>query len=631
MAKSIPGQRIRSDGRRARCRRVCSIQSAGTGPASKRGPIVRSIVLSLCVGVAAATSTAAQVSEAAAEDATENPRPVADRESFEALLQQAEELSISEPWPRSQALLDRLRRSLEAADDAQYARFALMEIRNLALDGRIDSALDRLDQLLALNLPPEWRLRALSLGANIAQIARRYRETFSYLNQALELLHNGMAEGSHVYSLAATMFASVGERDRAIEYGRLGFELARQRGDRDACAAQLRLGLVYRELGELDTAYDQYQQASDSCRASGDPILLHAMQFRLAEAMVSAGSVQRAGNLFEQAIEGMQRVGYEFGLAEARLFYARFEARMERPERVEILLRPAIKVFEDDENWQYLSECYQLLAESARDMGELDRAVDLYERLMEIRTLKDQHIRTRQTAFLEVQFNSRHAEQQLERLRDRQRMERLRVDAQTQRTDLRYWVYGTFAAMVAVLALLLYRASRERRRFQGLSERDALTSLSNHTRFFKLAEKTLELSREKGIPYTLVLGDIDHFKQVNDRYGHQTGDSVLRRISARLREHFSNHGIIGRIGGEEFGIALPGMDVDQVEEQLQVFRRAMAESRHDDPPVEITMSFGVARPRADESLTEIRERADRGLYQAKNAGRDRIVVVNGRS
>jgi diguanylate cyclase (GGDEF)-like protein len=95
-----------------------------------------------------------------------------------------------------------------------------------------------------------------------------------------------------------------------------------------------------------------------------------------------------------------------------------------------------------------------------------------------------------------------------------------------------------------------------------------------------------------------------------------------------MREHFSDKGIIGRIGGEEFAIALPGVTLDEVDRRLHALRGALSQTRDDDVPVVVTISFGVVSPAPHESLGAARSRADQALYEAKRAGRDRIVYAD---
>jgi len=545
-----------------------------------------------------------------------------DRDALDRRLARAERVEVTAHWRKSQAVLDKLRPHLELADNAQYARFRTLEIRNLGLAGEVDAALEATDRLLETDMPRAMRLHALALGANIAERSRRHAEAFRYLNRALEMLDGESPIEPGIYALAATLYAGAGQRQRAIEYGELALQQARRLGPRQECIARLCLGRVYREFEQLAAARRHNLRATSVCGEAGGGRLRHAVDYRRADLLRVAGRNDRARGLFERALKGLRETGDRVGLNEARLYFARLEAESGRPERVEALLMPAIGDLERDENWEHLAEAHRLLAEAARNRGEPAQALERYERHMAARGRRERALRARQTAFVEARFDLLHTRQQLQRLRERASA-RFRFDG------LRLGLFTLLAGLVAALVLLLRRATRERRRFQSLSQRDALTALSNHTRFFELAERTLSLARQKGLPFTLVLADIDHFKQVNDHYGHQAGDEVIRRVAVRLREQFGRHGIIGRIGGEEFGIALPGMGIARAEEQLQVLRRALAESRRDDPPVNVTMSFGVARPRDHESLSEIRARADQGLYEAKHAGRDRVVVVDG--
>jgi len=237
--------------------------------------------------------------------------------------------------------------------------------------------------------------------------------------------------------------------------------------------------------------------------------------------------------------------------------------------------------------------------------------------------------RARRIAFLEVEFDLRHTEQQLALLREQARVNDLQQENRRQQWMLSATGYTIAVALVAILILLLLRSTRERRRYQSLSHRDGLTGVNNHTRFFEIAGTVLAGARERDRPFTLILADIDHFKQVNDRHGHLAGDDVLRRVGARLRECFGHHGDIGRIGGEEFAIALPNISPVGVQPLLERFRRSLQQIRDGDAPIPVTMSFGIASSKNPaESLTEMRERADRALYEAKNSGRNRVVLAD---
>jgi GGDEF domain-containing protein len=206
---------------------------------------------------------------------------------------------------------------------------------------------------------------------------------------------------------------------------------------------------------------------------------------------------------------------------------------------------------------------------------------------MQARERHLERVRDRRTAFLEVQFEVRHTEQQLRLLQEQQRVRELQARNRAERFRLTLAIYAIVAQLVVVLVVLLIRATRDRRRFRSQSLRDALTGLDNHTRFFERAERALALARDRGQSFTLILGDVDHFKQVNDRHGHVTGDAVLQGIAARLGERFGTAGIIGRVGGEEFGVALVDWDDDEVRARLGAFRDSLAAIVHDGAPIPV--------------------------------------------
>lgn len=553
-------------------------------------------------------------------------------ELFQRKLDRAIELNTTAPWRESQAILDELKPHLELATDVQYAEYAYLEARNQTLSGDLEGALAKIEDLLEHDLTPRQRVRTYRLAANVAVLARRFEATFSYLREGLQLLgesdHELYSDG--LYSLASYVYAQVGEVERGLEFAELAMEQARNHDNlRDVCYAEQRFAFLHKVDGNIDDARSRYRNAVADCLEAGDALSAAVSQSGLADLLRRAGEYDAAEEQFERAFERLEQVEYQSGLAEASLYYARLEFARGRPERVVELLEPAVEQFRTDQTWDYLAEAHRMLGDIARERGDYPRALNHYEARMDAREKHLDMERARRIAFLEVDFDMQHTEQQLALLREQARVNELENQTRRQQRMLSTVAYVVTGFLVVILILLLRHATRERRRYQGLSHLDGLTGVSNHTRFFEIAGQALARAREEGRPFTLILADIDHFKQVNDRYGHLAGDEVLRRVGARLRECFAQHGSVGRIGGEEFAIALPGMRPNEVGAPLDRLRESLRSVRAEDMRIPVTMSFGVAAPGSPgEALNEIRERADRGLYQAKNAGRDRVVFMD---
>jgi diguanylate cyclase (GGDEF)-like protein len=173
---------------------------------------------------------------------------------------------------------------------------------------------------------------------------------------------------------------------------------------------------------------------------------------------------------------------------------------------------------------------------------------------------------------------------------------------------------------------------------EGLANTDPLTGIFNRRVFTSLCEQELLRSSRSGQPFSLLMFDLDHFKQINDRYGHGTGDAVLCAVVEKLRNSVRNIDAVGRWGGEEFVGLLPGANCRVALLVAQRLRRSVetlttanlrARSIFVDNEVRITISIGVATYRGPgDSVKDILHRCDTAMYQAKAEGRNRIVTTD---
>ena len=164
------------------------------------------------------------------------------------------------------------------------------------------------------------------------------------------------------------------------------------------------------------------------------------------------------------------------------------------------------------------------------------------------------------------------------------------------------------------------------RSLKTLIERDALTDLYNRRSCDKMLRETITKNRKHGTSFCTVLADIDHFKSINDTYGHESGDVVLQNIAKLLKTHIHKQGYVGRWGGEEFLMIYENCSLEQAKEKLSTLLVALRETTHklDNGEIKVTLTFGVV---CDSSLEphELIKKADENLYMGKANGRDCIV------
>ncbi|MCB1971653.1 MAG: GGDEF domain-containing protein [Geminicoccaceae bacterium] len=163
------------------------------------------------------------------------------------------------------------------------------------------------------------------------------------------------------------------------------------------------------------------------------------------------------------------------------------------------------------------------------------------------------------------------------------------------------------------------------------SRTDPLTGIGNRGLFDERLAEAVEQAHMERQPLSLVLLDIDHFKSFNDRHGHQVGDVVIRLVATRLREMVKGRDLPARYGGEEFAVILPQTPCPGAAVLAEMIRKVLATSQVKLKSSEkalgtVTASFGISSLRAGDSVDDLIGRADRALYEAKHAGRNRVMT-----
>ena len=181
--------------------------------------------------------------------------------------------------------------------------------------------------------------------------------------------------------------------------------------------------------------------------------------------------------------------------------------------------------------------------------------------------------------------------------------------------------------MTMALAVMLFREKEVE--VMSLARTDPLTGLHNRLSLDEFSRQALAGARRDGLPLSLILLDIDHFKRFNDDFGHQIGDVILQVVAERLKQVLRDSDAAFRLGGEEFVIVLPGAKAEQATQVAERVRMSLADAPTEaaSSALKLTASFGVVDWCApDETWDELLGRADQALYEAKNSGRDRVVA-----
>ena len=179
---------------------------------------------------------------------------------------------------------------------------------------------------------------------------------------------------------------------------------------------------------------------------------------------------------------------------------------------------------------------------------------------------------------------------------------------------------------------LLLRLHRMEQQMRNLASHDSLTGLLSRHAFFDNARSYISLADRHGIPFSVAIVDLDHFKSINDQYGHPAGDAVLKLFADVVNSVSRRSDIIGRLGGEEFAMVLPNTRIVEAYEFTERLHNAIGKAvlnyRH--TMIQYTVSIGLtaAEPDTDNGIDNLLARADQALYEAKHAGRNQTAVYS---
>ncbi len=182
------------------------------------------------------------------------------------------------------------------------------------------------------------------------------------------------------------------------------------------------------------------------------------------------------------------------------------------------------------------------------------------------------------------------------------------------------------AVGLTLLATLILEIMSDQR---DESDTDTLSGLSNRRKFERKVQSILAHSPDG--KHAIILCDLDHFKTINDTFGHHVGDLVIREFGRKLLHHLPLHAAAGRIGGEEFAVFVPNTETDIAVGLAQILRSAAMTLPGLPGALKVTASFGVSSFTSPGDLAEAHRKADTALYQAKNAGRNKVKIARGRA
>ncbi|MFS8137890.1 MAG: diguanylate cyclase [Thermomonas sp.] len=527
---------------------------------------------------------------------------------------------------------DALKRARDQHDLASEARAMLCRANYIMLISGSQRGLpeyNKVVELLANSREQQLLAETLEMrGDTLSLLGEQARAMIDF--QRARAAYRGAGIDHEVETLMfsiAVGYRRIGDFPQAERYFTSAIARMQDKQDWENLAINdIQLGFLHAESGAPDKAQAVFQQAIDIASSHADPDSANAARLGLADTQISLGEPEAALDTLAKARAGF--VSQKDASNDDMLLILTGQALARQGKHVDALTHyeMAAPLVQRNGNDRYLAQIYKLRAASEEALGHASIALTEYKRYTDLQMKLQGKMRLEQSRMLEYEYEIRRRDFENQQLRADAKAKQVQLTALER---VRHWQalsLALAALFLALLASLAWRQWNKSRRLGNLAMTDPLTSVSSRIGIENEADQAIVESARTKQPLSLLILDLDHFKTVNDRFGHAAGDRVLRDTAAAWHAQLRGRDPLGRIGGEEFVVVCADTSLEQallVASRLRVATNAL---RFDDidPDLQVSVSIGAASYVQGESRNDLFARADVALYRAKQRGRDRI-------
>ena len=545
-------------------------------------------------------------------------------------LREAEEVRSAEP-ARLAELLVELDAASAFATPAQREQVAYLHAYADAYSGRYASALGVARNLVETSQDPDMRIRARALIVTIHGLTRHFAEGL----RELEMLHDGLENARDSEVRRIGLFASgglywqVGQYALAMRDFNMFIEDTGPLSERDRCFATHLREEVRQASGSVA---DALPAVIDQCLAAGEPLIANMARLALARGMELGGDTAAAIALLRKWLPEMEATRYPRLVTDVHAALAEWLVEMGELDAAQRHAARAIAEARDDTALLPLTTAHRVLYEIAEARGDARTALHHYRLYAEADKAYLNDVKAREFAYQNVRRETQQQNQQIELLDQQNQVLVLRQQVSEQAAQNTRLLIALLLFLLASLAYWAWRVTRRHQSLRLLAEMDSLTGVCNRRHFMLEAERGLEQCARSGEWVALVMFDLDHFKQINDNFGHVTGDWVLEQVAAACRSLCRRMDVLGRLGGEEFAILLPGCNAEaaaRVAEQCRL-RISSIDTTGCGHHFPLAASFGVTDTGlSGYVLSRLLSHADQARYRATHGGRNLVCVSAG--
>ncbi|NMH59441.1 tetratricopeptide repeat-containing diguanylate cyclase [Alteromonas ponticola] len=547
---------------------------------------------------------------------------------YSALLKEADRFKSRDPKLFA-TKLETLRTDLAHFDAYEKDYFTYLDGYRIGFAGEPKIALQYYLRVIANTANIELKIKVLAAAINIQAIVRNYLAGYAQALTLLELLPQGNLNNRiEAYAILAIFYNQIDEFSLGLDASNKVLGLTDDA--RTLCFAQTTKLEANFNLGNIEQ-FDQVNAAIEICERANEYAPASMNIVTKAKLLKQKGQVEAALEYLlsrEQAVKKSRYPvaisSYEAELAE--LYWLTGDA-------VKAYQHANLSIQQSSGAGLYKSriQAYETLFRYAESVGDESSALDTLKKLTETEKAFLDEAKVKQLAIQQAKIDAIEKANQIKLLDKENSL--LKTEAVLARTEIENnrLVIVTLFLLSSLVVIWLLVNRKMQRQLKQQAQTDELTGVPNRHHFSQLAASSLAYHKKTQQVLTLVVFDLDYFKHINDSYGHLIGDWALKAVIEAIQEVLREQDVIGRLGGEEFGILLPGCTLSKARSITEKCREAIEaiDTSQSGEQFKITASFGIADTQVcGYTFETLYANADLALYKSKKEGRNRVFVFD---
>ncbi|MCW8107815.1 GGDEF domain-containing protein [Alteromonas ponticola] len=546
-----------------------------------------------------------------------------------SLLKEADSLKSRDPHTFQEILHTLESRSYSfSLYEANYYKY--LQAFLLSYTGESAHAIEHFKEVYNSAKNVDLKIRALTSAINMFGITRNYVDGYKYAQQLITIVPKASKEvRESAYTGLSIFYNQLGEYKLGLFAANKVLEEAEDKrlicfADHSRIEAQSNLDLII-SPSSADSAINYCLQIKEFAAALFNIVVKARLHKNLGEVDQAIAVMEDNVEVFNKAFYPVAKADYKAELAQLYFLKKEFlKAKVNAEESIQLSIGAGM--------FRSRIDAFEVLYKYYEVENDVAKAYHYFQEYYKTQKAFLDEVKLTQLAIQQTKFDAQEKANQIALLNKENSLLKTQAELAQREIDNSRLVIATLVLLASIVVVWLLFNHRMNIQLKTQAQTDELTGIANRHYFTNVAEKALSYHKKTGQHLTVVVFDLDFFKNVNDTHGHVIGDWALKAVVSVVQRVCRNQDVFGRLGGEEFAILLPGCGARKAQSITESCRSAIAaiDTSETGEQFNITASFGVADTKlCGYKFQHLYACADKAMYRSKDEGRNRVYVYDG--